>query len=280
MYDRKALLRASVAQLYCRLPVFTICSSVPVVALCLPVTSACSSTLLECSGPPEMSDKCRGGRLTTRWGMSMPVTTPYAVWRGYAAYFIFLGLETAEALLTQSRCNSVDVRCSWCFIQSLYPESWFLSLCFLPPLPPSQGEYMSQQLLRPRRVSCEELHRLGVLRVRGRLEGGSLRRPRLPGRLRRPWQRPLPEQDVRLQGQMARWAGTAAASLGCQRPHCLAHFAVLNKHGVIRLAPADPYMPKTPRWLKWAALCRVNSGSGPSSGGQIINLAAKNSHNY
>ncbi|TNN40827.1 hypothetical protein EYF80_049000 [Liparis tanakae] len=66
------------------------------------------------------------------------------------------------------------------------------------------GEHVSQQLLGPRRVPREQRHRLGVLRVREQLEGRSLRRPVLRGRLRLPRPRPLPGQELRLQGRVAR----------------------------------------------------------------------------
>lgn len=206
--------KASVVLFYCSSGVFTICSSAPVLTSCLLVTSSSSWMLWQRRWPSKMTDKCRGRPLTNWLGRTMSITTPYAVLE--MLHILSLRLETAEAPLAQKQM----LLSGWMVYLMFYSESisgsiWILvslPLCFIL-FPPSQGEYMSQQLLRPRRVSRGELHWFGVLWMRSQLEGGSLRHTLLPGWLRLPRQRSLPGEDVRLQDRMARWAGTAAASL-------------------------------------------------------------------
>lgn len=271
--------RASVVLCYSRLGVFTICSSAPVVTLCLLVTSASSSMLFQCRRPSEMSGKCWGRRLTNWWGRTMPITTPSAhfLLKGKCCMFYLSACRQLRRCLHKSRCNSVVERCSWCFIQSLYFrqdfESQFFSLTVSSSFLPTQGEYMSQQLLWSWRVSCGELHWFGVLWVWSQLEGGSLWRPLLPGRLWLPWKRSLPGQGLRLQERMARWVGTAAVSLRLpvMWPHYLMRCAGLNNHNVIGSASAGPHMPNpsSATWISFSlGLCpvyRMNSGSGPRS---------------
>ncbi len=98
--------RASVMLFYSRLGVFTICSSVPVVTLCLPVTSASSSMLFQCRQPSEMSDKCWGVRLTNWLGRTMPITTPSADFLLKGKYCIFY-LEACRQL--RPACTKADV---------------------------------------------------------------------------------------------------------------------------------------------------------------------------
>lgn len=192
-------------QFYCRLGVLTICSSVPVVILCLPVTSASSTMLFQCPL-----------RWVTRqeFDQLMREDNAYNIFywfraKGEMLHILSLSLKTAESLLacvTQNKTsgtpfnNYVSGRI-WILVSLRH---WYLLF------PPSQGEYMSQQLFRPWQMSCGELQWFGLLWVSSQLEGEGLWHPRLPGWLWLPWKRSLRGQDLRLHDRMARWAGTAS----------------------------------------------------------------------
>lgn len=214
---------------------FTICSNVPVVTRC---TSTSSSMLFQCSRPSEMTDKCWGRSLTTRWRRTMPITTPYSVWRGKVACFVSKPGDGWGAARTEG-----DVAQSLKDVPDLNPS---FSPSLFPPLSSHPGWI---HVPTTARVAASVTWGTPLVRCTASVKPTGRGKPVTSHTA---WLSvdTLTEVNARARPASARANGKVGWCFGCQWSHCFVHRDGLNNHSVIGFASAGPHMPNPPPWLK------------------------------